>query len=840
SQWFKATGTASTHRIAIPKGISGNAYVSVAFVRSLDSKEIYMSPLSYAVMPFSISKQAYQNEVTLTVPEKVRSGTNLEVHYQVKAATKIAIYAVDEGILQFAHYRNPAPLDFFFRKRALQTTTHQILDLILPDYALVQKLSAPGGDEDAETFGKYKNPFARKHKPPMAFWSGIIDAEPGDNVLSIPVPDYFNGSIRVLAVAVNPDKVAVPVSHTVASNPFVIQPQQPYTVAPGDEFDMGVLVANNTGQSGEQALEVSVDVGDALELLTPNPQKINLTAGKDGTVRFKAKAKEKLGAITLRYQVKGAGQEAGYSEEMSIRPSQPLLTTLQNGILHIVDQQDGKTAKLAQLRTVYDEQRQSEFSVSMTPVAYLRGIVEYLKNYPYGCTEQLVSQAFPAVVLGANAELGLSAEDVDKLFSRTLNILQTRLKHDGSFGYWSISSPTDPFYSMYATHLLLEARERGQKASDATFNRAIGYADKYTQERHYHWHEHQAQAYALYLLARNGQNVASRLKAFEAELDRQWGQGGTSANWVRFLLGAAYKIHHLDADADRFFGEFQRQWKKTGQMPWNMQNNTEALSLYLYLLNKHFPELVDTTDPQFGRYLLELGQDMIKQRTNSFQGSLSLLGLGTLWERFEHEDGKSFNVKAGNPLTPLDLEGKTVKRSLLDRAMNPLEVSGDGLFNLYYQLTERGYDKSPPTTAINQQLTINRLVLSAQGDKISELKLQEKLHIRLILHPDHAMENVAVVMLIPGGFEIDLNEQGLGARKSLAIKDKPLWAPDYIDVQEDRVVFFGNLDNSEKYFEFRLIPLNTGVYTVPPVMAEGMYDTEILHRGLADKIKVVE
>jgi uncharacterized protein YfaS (alpha-2-macroglobulin family) len=840
SHWFKATGTASTHRISIPKGISGNAYVSVAFVRSLDSKEIYMSPLSYAVVPFTISRQAYQNEVTLTVPEKVRSGSNLEVHYHVKEATKVVLYAVDEGILQFAHYRNPAPLDFFFKKRALQTKTHQILDLILPDYALVQKLSAPGGDEDAETFGKYKNPFARKHKPPMAFWSGIIDAAPGDHVLSIPVPDYFNGNIRVLAVAVNAGKIAVPVSRTVASNPFVIQPQQPLVVAPGDEFDMGVLVANNTGQSGEKALEVSVDVGESLELLTPNPQKINLSEGEDGTVRFKAKAKEKLGAVPVRYQVTGAGQETTYSEEMSIRPSQPLLTTLQNGILHIVDQQDGKKATLEQLRTVYDEQRQTEFSVSMTPVAYLRGIVEYLKNYPYGCTEQLVSQAFPAVVLGGNAELGLSAQDVERLFSRSLKILQTRLKHDGSFGYWSISTPSNPFYSMYATHLLLEAHERGQKASDATFDRAIHYADQYTQERHYQWNEHQAEAYALYLLARNGQNVADRLKAFEAELDRQWGQGGVSANWVRFFLGAAYKIHHLDADADRFFGEFQRQWKKTGQMPWNMQRSPEVMSIYLYLLNKHFPELVDTKDPQFGRYLLELGQDMVKQRTNSFQGSMALLGLGTLWERFEHEDGKSFNVQAGKPLAALALQGKTVKRSLLERAMNPVEVSGDGLFNLYYQLTERGYDKSPPTTAINQQLTINRLVLNEQGDKIGELKLQDKLHIRLILHPDHAMENIAVVMLIPGGFEIDLSEEGLGSRKSLAIKDKPLWAPDYIDVQEDRVVLFGNLDNSEKYFEFRLKPLNTGIYAVPPVFAEGMYDTEILHRGLADKIKVLE
>ncbi|WP_295443555.1 MG2 domain-containing protein [uncultured Thiodictyon sp.] len=840
SQWFKTAGTSSTHRITLPSGVSGNGYLSVAFVRSLDSREIYMSPLSAAVVPFAISRQAFVNDIDLNVPETVRPGSNLEVRYTVKDATKVVLYAVDEGILQFAHYRNPAPLDFFFRKRALQTRTHQILDLILPDYALVQQRSSPGGDEDAETFGKYKNPFARKHKPPLAFWSGILDAAPGEHVVSVPVPDYFNGSIRVLAVAVNAGRLAVPVSRSVASNPYVIQPQQPLVVAPGDEFEMGVLVANNSGAAGEQALAVSVTAGEALELRSPNPQTLTLGPGQDGTVRFSARAREQLGPVAVHYQVTGAADATAYSEELSIRPSQPLMTTLQNGVLHITDQQAGKTARLALQRTVYDEQRYAEFSVAMTPVAYLRGMVEYLKNYPYGCTEQLVSQAFPAIVLGSNVELGLSTQDADRLFNRTLQTLQTRLKQDGSFGIWSVGSPTEPFYSMYATHLLLEARERGRKSSDAMFKRAVGYADQYTQQRHYTWHEHQAQAYALYLLARNGQNVADRLRAFEAELARQWGDGGTSANWVRLFLGAAYQIHHLDADADRYFGEFQRQWKRTGLMPWNMQENVQVMSLYLYLLNKHFPGLLDTQDPQFGRYLLELAQDLIKQRGNSFRDSLALLGLGTLWNRFAQDDATSFDIVAGQPLTPLPLHGQTVKRALLERTMNPVQVRGSGMWNLYYQLTERGYDKAPPSVAINQGLTIDRWVLNEQGEPTAELKLQDKLHIRFGLHPDKAMKNIAVVMLIPGGFEIDLSDDGLGSRKSLAIAGKPLWQPEYIDVQEDRVVFFGDLDAGERYFEFRLKPLNSGVYTVPPIMAEGMYDTEILHRGVAGTVRVKE
>jgi len=47
--WFKADNRQSTQRIQVPKGLQGNAYINVAFVRSMDSKEVFTAPLSYAI-----------------------------------------------------------------------------------------------------------------------------------------------------------------------------------------------------------------------------------------------------------------------------------------------------------------------------------------------------------------------------------------------------------------------------------------------------------------------------------------------------------------------------------------------------------------------------------------------------------------------------------------------------------------------------------------------------------------------------------------------------------------------------------------------------------------------
>src|SRR5256714_2105366 len=56
-QWFQATSASSVQHIRVPENFEGSGYVNVAFVRALDSKEIFVSPLSYGVVPFTANKE---------------------------------------------------------------------------------------------------------------------------------------------------------------------------------------------------------------------------------------------------------------------------------------------------------------------------------------------------------------------------------------------------------------------------------------------------------------------------------------------------------------------------------------------------------------------------------------------------------------------------------------------------------------------------------------------------------------------------------------------------------------------------------------------------------------
>ena len=109
-------------------------------------------------------------------------------------ASRVAVLAVDEGILQVARYKNPDPLGYFFQKRMLEVETTQILDLILPEFKRFLALAAPGGDADGG-FARHLNPFNRKRKPPVAYWSGVVDVGPGGRGLhATPCPTTSTAS----------------------------------------------------------------------------------------------------------------------------------------------------------------------------------------------------------------------------------------------------------------------------------------------------------------------------------------------------------------------------------------------------------------------------------------------------------------------------------------------------------------------------------------------------------------------------------------------------------------------------------------------------------------------
>jgi uncharacterized protein YfaS (alpha-2-macroglobulin family) len=69
-----------------------------------------------------------------------------------------------------------------------------------------------------------------------------------------------------------------------------------------------------------------------------------------------------------------------------------------------------------------------------------KGLSFFLKNFPYGCSEQVTSAVFPFLYPQLFKELGYTKAQADEGINRVIGILQARMKDNGSIGMWTSRS----------------------------------------------------------------------------------------------------------------------------------------------------------------------------------------------------------------------------------------------------------------------------------------------------------------------------------------------------------------------------------------------------------------
>ncbi len=837
SQWFKADTTSSVQRIRVPEALEGNGYVSVSFVRAMDSREVFMSPLSYGVEPFSVSRSRRTHEIKLDVPELVKPGETLRIGYKTSRPSKVVVYAVDEGILQVARYKRPDPLAHFFCKRALEVSTFQILDLLLPEYEIVRALSAPGGDEDAD-LGKRLNPFKRKGLKPVVLWSGILDSSGEQASVELPIPDYFNGTVKVFAVAVSADAVGVAEGKVVVRGPFVIQPHAPYVVAPGDEFEIGALVANNVEGSGEDAeITVSLETCPALELSGSGKEEIEISERSEKNVAFHAKVKPVLGACPFVFTAQRGEIKSSYRLDLSVRPDQPYMTTVVSRYAK-TGWFNGNGLEMKVERKMFPEKRTLEATASITPLGLISGFVHYLESYPHGCSEQIVSQAMPSAILGIRPEFDLDEAKMRAAVNRTISMLRARQNSEGSFGVWSAGSYVSPFQTIYAAHFLVELREHGFDVPAPLFDRVVRYLKTYVGEKQSSLEDLRAATYALYVLSRAGVLMTNEIGSLREQLDKQQPKRWRN-DLAGILLAGTYKLLHLDAEAQSLMAE--SSMTRPVQTDYRSYYDPAVYrSLLLYLTAKHFPERLKELDADA---LYSMAEAITQRESNTMSIGFTILGLDAYARAVpnaKEANLRMFEIGADGTAKPLELTGTSIYRAKLSENAVAVRFAGDTNLPLFYQLVQSGFDVDPPKAVVKDKVEVFHELKNEKGLPITKLGIDEKLYVHLLVRAtDSSVSDVAVVDMIPGGFEVDISPEGLGSRKSLP-SSLVTWEPDYIDVREDRVVFYGKLDETARPFIYRLKPTSKGHFKVPPSFAEGMYDRSAQSRSLGTAVEVEE
>ncbi len=826
-RWFKVRAGNAVQEIAVPEGFEGRAYVNVSLARSLSSPDVFMRPHAYAVAPITVNGKARDLGLKLGVlsPEAAPGG-EIVVRLAAERPGKAVVFAVDEGVLRLTDFATPDPLRHLLYDRALEVETRQLFDLLMPDHGRFRVPAFGGGM--GLSGGRFHNPFKRKGEPPLSWWSGIVDVGSGESRFAIPLPGYYNGTVRIMAVAASADAAGSARTEAAARGPVVLTPQLPTLAAPGDVFEASLAVANNT--DAPSAFRLRVEPDPALRLAAPLPAEVVVEPGGEAVASFRVEVGDVLGEARLAFSATDAsGNRTERAASLSVRPASPLRESLRVGVA-------SAPVALETGRELYPYGAAGSASVSTLPLPALRGLVRYLDAYPYACVEQRISRAMPYALLMARPELlaeaGRSPEDARKLArertDEAVRAIRSALMWRG-VASWP-GGEHDPLVTAYAADFLLTLREAGASLPGGLLSDVFDALEAGLDAVPATLEEARIQAYGLWVLTREGRITA---QAVERQIDLLedrlpgWRKDATST-----LLAGCCAIMRMRDESRRLIA-----LSGTGDVSPDGFDRLDALacrSLRASVLARQFPDLMDAARDGLAGSLFDEVNGGRYASLSAALGIRALLDMGKAdAPSLSGVSLRCASMQPGFPpsdAAPVSLPG-LLSLSVPGCAAYALDVPPSSP-PLYWEVSSQGFDRRPPSAAVAEGLEVTREYLDAEGLPVTKARRGDVLTVSIAARSHGGpVADAVVVDPLPGGFEQVLSSESLGGEDAGGHVG--------MDRREDRVVAYTPLSVTPRTLTYKVRAVSRGTFVLPPVQAEAMY-ARSLRANSASGVFVVE
>jgi uncharacterized protein YfaS (alpha-2-macroglobulin family) len=500
---------------------------------------------------------------------------------------------------------------------------------------------------------------------------------------------------------------------------------------------------------------------------------------------------------------------------------------------------------------VFAEFRKAEAAVSPLPLVLASGLTAYLDNFPHMCTEQIISRAMPAIVLGQRPEFGAKDQSAraEKSLASALSVLRTRQNAEGGFGLWTASVEADEYASVYAIHMLIEARERGMAVPNDLLAKGNTYLQQIATSPAKDLHDVRAKAYAIYLMTRQSTVTTSYLASIRETLDKKF-PGAWEKDSIATFMAASYKLLKDERLAAKLIDEPIAQLAKRGE-PYRFEHYYDSTirdAQTLYIVSRHFPERARKIDFATLSSMMKTLQD---GRFNTHSAAYVILALDAYASQMDAKALAKLSlseVSADGKQTPIPLPANLAPRVSFSPAAAKLKFGGDANMLTYFAVTESGFDKTPATTELKSGMEVVREYLDAQGNVITSARIGDEVTVRLKFRAigRDIVPNAALIDLLPGGFEPVLNAttapQLTSETKKSGYVDRlgnvGSWSVSYADVREDRVVLYGTVTATVAEYRYRIRATNVGTFVVPPAYGESLYERDVQARSAASKFTV--
>jgi alpha-2-macroglobulin len=418
--------------------------------------------------------------VAVTAPAQAQPGDTVDLTVKLSDDTgkpisgEVTLWLIDQAVLALAKEAPLDPLPSFIRDRGSRLAFTDTRNL---PYGLLPLDEDPGGDVGEGDQQLLNKVTIRKNFQPVPYYNPalLVDAS-GTVTVHVALPDNLT-IFRIRAKAVSgPDRFGFAVGQIQVHLPVIVEPNLPRFVRPGDKFALSGIgrITEGAGGPGQAQLKL-----DGLDLTGPTTAAFDWQPGKpqhfDFPVTVPSPGYKEDGTlartsaqVTLGVERSGDHARDAFQVDLPIKPDRDPqhrheLSDLTGPNTLSLAAADGG-ARPGTLRR--------EVLVSTEPaLVRLAAGLNYLRQYPFGCTEQRVSLARAELGAKQFAEAlgGAGDKRTQQVVEQTIEWVGTATDAHGLVAFWP-GSKGDVWLTAWTVEFLVEAKKSGFAVDPTQFN----------------------------------------------------------------------------------------------------------------------------------------------------------------------------------------------------------------------------------------------------------------------------------------------------------------------------------------------------------------------------------
>lgn len=421
-----------------------------------------------------------KNIVTVKVenPDTAQPGDTVDLTVKLSddegkpLAGEVTLWLIDQAVLALAKEAPLDPLPNFIRDRgsrvALADTRNGVLGYLPLD-------EDPGGDVGAGDQALLNKVTIRKNFTPVPYYNPALKVDASGEVkVSIKLPDNLtNFKIRAKAIS-GPDRFGFAVGQIAVRLPVIVEPNLPRFVRPGDQFALAAIGRIVEGGGGPGRAEAKID---GLDVAGPLTRSFDWAPGRPQIVEFPATvpnpAYTDAGVpsrdevqVTLGVERTADKARDAFSVALPIKPDRRAVHERK-----IVDLTSATPLVLPAIDTPARPGtfKRSILLSSQPALVRLVAGLSYLREYPFGCTEQRVSAARAEIAAKAFAAALMIDQPTDRLersVKDTLAWIANVTDDSGLVAFWP-GAKGEIMPTAWSLEFMVEARKAGFAVDDA-------------------------------------------------------------------------------------------------------------------------------------------------------------------------------------------------------------------------------------------------------------------------------------------------------------------------------------------------------------------------------------